>query len=425
MIFYDYTHTKEMFYLKKILALWMAFLIMIQSTGYVSAKEIPDLKIRSGILIEEKSGKVIYAKNTKEKLAIASITKLMTYLLAEEEIKKGKIAKKDKVKISKKATVQGGATLYLRQGEEIDLEELMRGMMIISANDAAFAIGEYVGKGEANFVKRMNEKAKEIGMKDTLFFNPNGMPLEDGRQNLSTAKDLGILAKYLIDHHGKELLKLTDTEYYKNEDRNFRKESTNHTLLRLIPEVDGLKTGYTEDAGYCLIATMEKKSLNKEEDNLRWISVVLGTASKKDRTYESKKLLDYGNENYIKKIIVHKGTALENEKGLNIFKLPFKMILPENITLLKSKEEARKMDIKTLIKEKKVTVKEKIKFPMEKGDKVGSVTFVLKDNTVIKSDLVSDKKVEKMPMILRIKYFFKSVSDAFSKGIGKVVKGFL
>ncbi|MBF8982822.1 D-alanyl-D-alanine carboxypeptidase [Lutibacter sp. B2] len=374
-------------------------IILIFNICNVYAKE--DLKVdaKAVLLMEEESGEIVYEKNVDESYPPASITKLMTYLIAMEDITKGRLGLDDLVVISKKASNERGATYYLRENETMKLRDLIEAMMIVSSNDAAMAIAEYVGEDEEKFVASMNQKAKEIGMTNTHFENPNGMP-EEGKGNRMSARDIATLARYLLKNYKMEMLPLTNTEKFINTKRRFEKETTNH-LLKMIPEVDGLKTGYTDEAGYCLASTM---SVAGQDTNFRLISVVLGTESDGMRVRESKKVLEYGKNNYVKEKILDQDEMIDEMNLFKINDLPINLLPKKDLYIFGPKEG--------IVKKKEISLLKKRTLRVKKGEKLGSVAITLYNDEVVHMDLVSDRDINDVSVgvfIRNYKFIFAGV----------------
>lgn len=387
--------------MKKIISI-ITVCIFVLNFSLSFAQDGLDINAKAVLLMEEESGEILFSKNIDEKFAPASITKLMTYLITMEAV--GKVSMDDGVFISEKADNERGSSYKLKAGEVIKLGELVKAMMIVSANDAAMAIAEHVGGDEQTFVKMMNEKAKVLGMKNTHFVNPNGMPeKEDG--NLMSAHDISILSKYLIDNYKKELLTLTDQEIYENPKRNFYKENTNG-LLKIIPEVDGLKTGYTDQAGWCLTSTMIVKKKNENEKDFRLISVVLGTENELSRVKESKKVLEYGVSNFQNKRIIKSKEMVQSINLWGAKKLPIELLANEDLWAFGLK--------KGLEKGREVSLLDTMPFPIKKGQKLGELKVTLYNDKVIKVDLISDRDVDKIPFWVIITKFWKIIPSVFS-----------
>ncbi|TCO71067.1 D-alanyl-D-alanine carboxypeptidase family protein [Marinisporobacter balticus] len=387
--------------MKKIITIITVF-IFILNFSFSFAQDEVAINANAVLLMEEKSGEILFCKSIKKKFPPASITKLMTYLVTMEAI--GKVSMDDDVFISEKAVNERGVSYKLKQGETIKLGELVKVMMIVSANDAAMAIAEYVGGDEGNFVKMMNESAKALGMNNTHFVNPNGMPEKEVGNEMS-AHDIAILAKYLINHYKEELLVLTDQEFYENPERNFYKQNTNG-LLKIIPEVDGLKTGYTDEAGWCLASTMLVKKKNENEQDFRLISVVLGTESEWSRVKESKKLLEYGAMNFANQKIVKSKEMVQEINLWGAKKLPIQLLAKKDLWAFGLKEEIEKGRVVSLL--------DTMPYPIDKGQKLGELNITLYNEKIIQVDLISDRDVKKIPFWVLITKFWKVVASVFS-----------
>lgn len=243
---------------------------------------------KSAILIERDTGKVLYNKNSDEKLAPASMTKIMTMLLIMEAIDQGKLKMTDKVRTSDYAASMGGSQIFLEPGEEMTVKEMLKGIAIASGNDASVAMAEHIAGSEEQFVEQMNKKAKELGLTSTVFQNPTGLPEKD---HYSSAHDMAKMAKELLKYE--QITKFTGVyeDYLRqNTDKKFWLVNTNR-LIKFYPGVDGLKTGFTGEAKYCLTATAKK-------GNMRVIAVVFGASTPKDRNAQVVKMLDYAFSQY-------------------------------------------------------------------------------------------------------------------------------
>ena len=240
----------------------------------------PKLQASGYLLVDATNGEILVEHNAEEPLPPASLTKMMTAYIAEREITEGRMSFDDQVPVSVKAWKTGGSRMFIREGTEVRLEDLLRGIIIQSGNDASVAVAEYIAGSEDVFADVMNQTAISLGMTNTQFKNATGLPQEG---HYTTAKDLSILAARIIQD-------FPDT-YPIYEEKNFTyngiKQANRNSLLFRDPTVDGLKTGHTEEAGYCLVASAER-------DGFRLISVVMGTASEKAREQETTKLLQYG-----------------------------------------------------------------------------------------------------------------------------------
>lgn len=259
-----------------------AILLILLLASNLSAQgaRARNLSVHSAILMDMTTGRILLAHNADDPLQPASITKVLSLYLADEAIRDGKVRPTDPVKISQKAGRTGGSKMFLQAGSEIPLAELLKGMAVVSANDASVAVAEYIGGNVEDFVKRMNGKAHELGMNRSFFKNPNGLP---ARGQFTTARDILILAcDYL--RRFPESLNLHSQQYYTYRDITQRNRNS---LLRHYPNADGLKTGWVVKAGYHIVATAKR-------GNTRLIAVVMGAKTPAIRARETEKLLDKG-----------------------------------------------------------------------------------------------------------------------------------
>lgn len=316
---------------------------------------------KSGLLMEVSTGKIIYEKNIHEKVSVASMTKMMGMVLIMESLEDGKIKLEDMVVVSKNASGMGGSQIWLEEGEKISVLDLIKGIMMASANDGIVAMAEYIGGTEANFVKMMNDKAKSLGLNDTNFVNPTGL---DEKDHYSTAYDMALIAKELISHE--EILKYTSIyEDYlrKGTDRQFWLVNTNK-LIKTYQGADGLKTGYTDAAMYCMAVTAKR-------NDMRLLAITLGEKEGKVRNKETSELLDYGFNLYKLETIKKKGEELGTisiDKS-DISKI--KIIANQDVTVLKNKND-KKEEYKSNV------ILNTLKLPIKKGDMIGKL--VVKDS---------------------------------------------
>ena len=349
--------------MKKILIL----LLLLISIPLVKAEETEDLapNAKSAIMIEASTGEILFQKNKDEKLAPASMTKMMSMLLIMEEIENGNLKWNEMITTSEKASSMGGSQIFLKVGEKMTVEDLLKGVAIASGNDAVVALAERVSGSEEQFVKRMNIRAKDLGLKNTNFINATGLTADN---HYSSAYDMSLIAKELVKHE--KILEFTSTyeDYLRKDTKSpFWLVNTNR-LVRFKEGVDGLKTGFTDEAGYCLTATMKK-------DNMRLITVVMKEENTSKRSADTTKMLDYGFNIYMVQTILDENTTIEKKK-VELGKTLTTEILPkENITILNKKsDEQKNITYKTNIN--------KIIAPVKKGDKVGTID-IIEDNNII------------------------------------------
>ncbi len=359
-------------------------LILIASTftGVASAEEkkseLAEVA-KSAVLIERDTGTVLYEKNSHEQLAPASMTKIMTMILIMEALDKGQINYEDKVRTSEYAASMGGSQIFLEPGESMTVKEMLSGIAIGSANDASVAMAEHIAGSEEGFVEKMNAKVKSLGLKDTKFQNPTGLPAED---HYSSAHDMSMMAKELLKYP--DITKFTGTyESYlrENTDNKFWLVNTNK-LVRFYTGVDGLKTGYTNEAKYCLTATAKK-------DNMRVIAVVFGAPTPKERNNEVSKMLDYAFNQYQTKPLYQKGDVLSKAKVSKGKLDKVDAMTDEPISLLMKKGD------KLENVEKEITLNKDLKAPIKAGDKVGKLVISNNGEKIVESTLVAKEDVEK------------------------------
>ena len=333
----------------------------------------------SGLLMEQSTGKIIFEKNKDKQVAVASMTKMVAQTIILENIEKGKIKWTDIVEVSKNAADMGGSQIYLNTGEKMSVKDLFKGISMASANDAVVAMAEYISGSEKEFVKLMNNKVKELGLKNTKFKNSTGLD-EDG--HYSSAYDMGIIARNLLMHE--EILKFSSVyEDYLREDteNKFWLVNTNK-LVRFYKGADGLKTGHTDAAKYCLAATAKK-------DNMRLIAIVLGEENEKVRNSETMALLDYGFNT--KKVTILK------KKNQVIKKIKFDKGNKESIKIKPKYDVGILEDKQTSGNKYNYNIKiNNLKLPMKKGDTVGRITVTKNNKKITSVDLVSDTNVKKL-----------------------------
>lgn len=386
---------------KKILAVIITLAVITPQFVYASPKEV-DKYSQSSILIDQDTGRVLYEKNPDQKRALASLSKMMTFLIAIEAIEKNEVKPNDIIKITKKMASVRGSSYHLKENEEVPLIELMKGLMIVSGNDAAVAIATHISKDVDTFVKRMNAKAKEIGMTKTSFVNPHGLPIYDlqnpeaqPKQNISTSRDIATLGKYMFDNYEKQVTDITNMATYSNPSRGFEKSNTN-ALLRMIPEVDGIKTGYTGNAGYCLSFSMNVK---KEKDirKYRVIGVTLGANHKNKRLSAALAMLQHGKENYHTEKVMKKNLLIGKKYIKGIEELEVELRISEELYTIVGNEE----NVNT-----QMTLKE-ISYPIKKGDVLGVIKCYTDTGEVLGSvDIISVNDVDEASLITKIKMLF-------------------
>jgi serine-type D-Ala-D-Ala carboxypeptidase (penicillin-binding protein 5/6) len=264
---------------KRILGPFVILLILLFWSGLSAAGSLRPA-VHSAILMDMTTGRILYTHNADAPLPPASITKVLSLYLADEAIREGRVRPTDPVKISRKAGRTGGSKMFIQAGSEIPLEELLKGMAVVSANDASVAVAEHIGGNVEGFVEQMNRKARELGMERSVFKNPNGLP---ARGQFTTARDMMILASDYLRRFP-ESLNLHSQQYFTYQDITQRNRNS---LLQHYPNADGLKTGWVIAAGYHIVATAKR-------GNTRLIAIVMGAKTSAIRAREAEKLLDEG-----------------------------------------------------------------------------------------------------------------------------------
>ena len=366
----------------------VSFLVMLLLCPIVVKADdntlIPNAK--SGVLMEESTGKIIFEKNKDEKVAVASMTKMVAQILILEAIEKGQIKWTDKVTASANASSMGGSQIYLSTGETLTVEEMMKGISMASANDATVAMAEFLKGTEIDFVKEMNKKVKELGLKNTQFKNCTGL---DEEGHYSTAYDMAVIARELLKHE--DILKFSSKyeDYLRvNTPNKFWLVNTNK-LVRFYEGADGLKTGHTDAAKYCLAATAKK-------NDMRLIAIVLGEEVSKVRNSETMALLDYGFNTYGLQIAKKKNETVKTERVEKASTKKIEYIPIYDIGILSKKSDTKKKysyDIK-------ITKKN---LPLIKGVVVGKIKIKDGNNVVGEGNLTVKKSTKKLSYLVLLR----------------------
>ncbi len=349
--------------MKKIL---LIIILLFSFILKVQAEEDLAPNAKSAILMDALSGNVLYAKNENEKLPPASMTKIASMLIIMEAIDSGKIKLDDKVVVSEEASKMGGSQVFIEAGEEYTVHELLKGVAIASGNDAVVALSEKVSGTVASFVELMNKRAQELGAINTHFVNPHGL---DASDHYSTSKDMAILARELLKHE--KILEYTSIyeEYLEKNDGTRTWLVNTNKLVRFYDGIDGLKTGYTSNAGYCLTATAKK-------NNFRLISVVMGEDNTENRSSDTVKMLNYGFNTYRINVIKTKDEVLGKARVRGGKKDVVSIVLLEDASeLIKNTLEDIKYDFRLKVDD--------IKAPVKNGDIVGKAEIVDNNGNII------------------------------------------
>ena len=376
--------------MKKVICFFICGCFMIQSV-VVFAEGNTDLGLnaKSAILMEKSTGNILYESNPDERLPIASVTKVMTMLLIMEAVDSGKISLDDMVTVSENAMSYGGSTMFLETGEQLTVNDMLKGIAVASANDGCVAMAEHLAGSESAFVDMMNEKAKELGMENTHFMNTNGLDEDD---HYSSARDVAIMSRELMKHE--TIFNYTSIWMDTLRGGKFQLANTNK-LIRFYDGANGLKTGSTSKALCCLSAAAKR-------NDMQLIAVVLGAPTSAERFASAKSLLDYGFANYavntqitagdeVQKIAVEKG--VDKEVGV---------VAGDSCSTLVKKGQEDNIT-------KEIKIDETITAPIEAGQKIGTMTISRDGEVIADIDLNASSAVEKKGIGLIIKDFFTTI----------------
>lgn len=359
----------------------------------VYSEDNMNLNCKSAVLMDYGTGKIIYEQNSHEKLPPASVTKVMTMLLTIEALDSGKISYDDKVTISAQASSKNnkGTMLLLEQGEVRTVKDLLYGIAVESANDACIAMAEYLSGSEDEFVKLMNKRAKELGANDSNFVNPNGLPAEG---HVTSAYDMAVISRELLKHEkifnfiSQYMVKVTVGK--KN---NVVRELVNkNKMLRFYNDIDGIKTGWTEDAGYCISVTAKR-------NNLRLISVVMGSTKVEIRNKEARKLIDYGFANFNSFMVAKRGDKVQEVNVSKGSSIKVNAVTESDISVLLNKGEEKNI-------EKTAILPEVLNAPLVKGEKIGELVVSINNKEVGRHNLVCETDISKSS-------FFNNLRNSF------------
>ncbi len=348
---------------------------------------------KAALLMEHKTGFFLYEDRIREPIIPASLVKMMVSLIVMEHLAEGRISPDDKVTVSRWASKIGGHQVYLKENEVFDLYELMKALVIGSANDAAVAVAEFIGGDQDFFVGMMNERAAELQMKDTIYYNPHGLPPGKGqKENITTAYDQALLARELLKYP--QYLKLSSTILDSFRNGTFELMNTNRTLLKQMPELDGMKTGYYRKAGFSVVATAKKK-------NTRLIALVIGAQNKSDRTRITASLLKKGFSQFGLVKVLEKGSRLGKPVPVkNGLHETVDLLVEEDIELLLSHSDARQI-------EHHFSIPSFLTAPVQAGTVVGTVELKANHRSFKKVNLLSAKTIPAKSLWEKIQDFFK------------------
>lgn len=357
-----------------ILILWFLLLLMKPSFAF-------SVDARAAVLMDPLSGKVLFEQDKDRRWPPASVTKVMTMLLIMEAIDSGRIKWSDPIRTSAVAAGMGGSQVYLKEGEEFSLAEMFKAIAVVSANDASTAVAEHLYGSTQDFIETMNQKAKALGLKNTNFVNETGLP---DPNHYSSAYDLAVISRELLKYP--EVLKYTSIWMDTFRNGEFQLRNTNE-LIRVYRGADGLKTGHTEEAKFCLAATAKK-------GNMRLLSVILGAASDAKRVSETKRLLDYGFRNYQWELI----KKADQELG----KVYLKTARPEMAPV------ELKEDFGVLIERGREKLVEtelaplpNLKYPIKAGGKVGLLRAIYQGEVLAEKPVYATVEVKRANFLVR------------------------
>lgn len=385
---------KSVFRSLSFLSAALAFVLMLSVSGQTVAQTVlipspPQIAGSSYVLMDPESGRVIMEQNSNERLPPASLTKMMTAYIIERELDEGRISMSDLVPISVKAWKTEGSRTFVKEGTKVPVEDLLKGVIIQSGNDASVALAEFVAGSEGAFVDIMNQQAQLLGMKDTHFQNATGLPASD---HFSTAYDLAVLARAIINDYPENYSIYAEKHFTYN---NIRQPNRNSLLWR-DDSVDGLKTGHTEEAGYCLVASAKR-------NDSRFIATVMGTSSTQARSQEIQKMLNYGFRYYESARLFSAGQELieANVWGGESDTLSVGMMDDAYVTIPRGSRNSL---------ESSIELDSVIKAPVSAGDELGRVKVSFNGEVLIDQPVLALTEVPEGGLFKRlwdsIKLFF-------------------
>lgn len=387
--------------MRRQLLLCLALIVLLGSAGFAAEGEAPPpvkVDAPSAMLMEAGSGLVLYSKNEREIRPPASVTKLMVLLLAMEALDGGKIKLTDTITASPEACSKGGSQIWLEQGEQMTVGEILKAVAIVSANDASVALGEHLAGSEENFVRLMNKRAAELGMKDTTYVNATGLSPDDrsSKGNLTSVRDQTILAREVLRHP--DVLRWTGTWIdHLRGGQSFLRNTNN--LVRFYEGCDGLKTGFTEEAGYCLVATAKR-------NGVRLIATVMKSRTSKERNADISRLLNYGFGR-LKAVQYYKGGEILGQVKVALGR-------QSHVPVAVARELAVVMERDaTETPKKAVILPLKVNAPVRKGTVLGRIVLSLKGSECGRVNLIAAENVERSG-------FF----ETFFKVLGQAIGGF-
>ncbi|NLY91395.1 MAG: D-alanyl-D-alanine carboxypeptidase [Firmicutes bacterium] len=377
-----------------VIVLLFLFMLSVQSTRAA----LPfNIQSESAVLMEASSGEILVEKNSNKPLPPASVTKMMVMLLVMEAVENGEIKLTDKVVASPEACRMGGSQIWLEPEEEMTVEDLMKAVGIVSANDASVALAEYISGSHEEFVKLMNKRAQELGLKNTTYVNATGLaPDGGGPGNVTSAYDQAILARELLKHP--TVLKWTGTWIDSLRGGESFLRNTNN-LVRFYDGCDGLKTGYTSEAGYCLVATAKR-------NGVRLIAVVMKAPTSPVRNNEITKLFNYGFSQYKALKVLNAGQVIGRTKVMKGRASEVNLIVPEDLLVVLKREVQSAPEVLAKIPPK-------VRAPLAKGTPVGEVIVKIDGETKVTAPLVTENAVEESGFFRFLWQITKNILEGF------------
>ena len=348
----------------------------------------PQIKATSYILLDAQTNKVIVEYEADERNPPASLTKIMTTYLVEQMIQRGVVERSEKVPVSIKAWKAEGSKMFIREGTEVDLMDLLRGVVIQSGNDASIALAEFIAGDEASFAQMMNEQAEKLGMLNSNFLNSTGLPDEG---HYSSARDMALLTK--------DMIKRFPEHYQLYSERSFKfnniEQPNRNRLLRYDRSVDGVKTGYTKAAGYCLVASAER-------NGMRLISVVMGAENDDSRVRESQKLLTYGFRNFETSTIYEESEIVKSAPLFYGVEEVISLGVSENVSVTIPRGSYEKL-------EAQIKVPKIIEAPVRKGDVLGELLLMMDEEAIYRTSVISLENYEQAGFFSRFSDYLELI----------------
>ena len=348
----------------------------------------PQIKATSYILLDAQTNKVIVEYEADERNPPASLTKIMTTYLVEQMIQRGVVERSEQVPVSIKAWKAEGSKMFIREGTEVDLMDLLRGVVIQSGNDASIALAEFVAGDEASFAQMMNEQAEKLGMLNSNFLNSTGLPDEG---HYSSARDMALLTK--------DMIKRFPEHYQLYSERSFKfnniEQPNRNRLLRYDRSVDGVKTGYTKAAGYCLVASAER-------NGMRLISVVMGAENDDSRVRESQKLLTYGFRNFETSKIYEESEIVKSAPLFYGVEEVISLGVSENVSVTIPRGSYEKL-------EAQIKVPKIIEAPVRKGDVLGELLLMMDEEAIYRTSVISLENYEQAGFFSRFSDYLELI----------------